>query len=1133
GGYISHGRNVWTLDPATGKSTELPAAPAAIQRLALTPTTLYGTYRDEDGRVPPLRNAAGLRIEPGLSLPVQPNAAASTEFTLSRHTAFRQVFTGPGWHKDVGTTMASAPWGAFVVVALGQPAEIGSVVLERIPGAARLEVYALADGVRFDPVAHMPDAEVADLLPEAWQSFGSAAQERSLVVVPGAKPVTRTQALMIRAMRDVESGESWRPTLRMARLLLRRVALTGPAGSVVLPDKAVPVGGSRGGAAGWDARMPDALADDRPGDVVVDYGAPQTFRGLCFLNLVNADAHVDAWTGSGSPDAASTSGWTPLGRLRGGMDKKHGSLAAPRYANERWLGLDKPVTARAIRIRATSGWQRVKFGGPEGAGDPRRIACDEVVLLRTLDALPEDEAEPRLMLATWPRAGGESATSPANLKIEAMTGLPDGRVLALGEGTLQVGQPGPEGWTWTRLGKESFPKPRAVAVTDDAIAVSDWERGLVLLDRSGGSAKTLSSGIGRPRGTWDPRRVNVATGVAFGPGGDVWVAERAFSPKRVSRFARDGKVLAEYFGPPMYGGGGHLHPDLSKFFYKGVMFSVDFAAGTSRVASMYEALRSQEGLAVEQGSFTFTSIGRPVVRDGRTYLVGGGGQVSIGILVDGVNKPAAAVGSAQNSPFLLTKDVWKAHWAAQDLTGKVFAWADRNGDGGFQIDEVEIAPAASLKGDARGGIPSGSIAPDFSIWGRDWRLPVAEWTPGGAPVYRFAGLTGLSGMEDAPEYRGAMTIGGPKSAKPGLGWATTFTKDGLRLREGQPYLLKPDGTWLGQGPLPKPTDWQPPIAGGIMNQPLGFVGSATVDGPVGEVAVMNGNNGHWYAVALPDAVLVGAFFTGADGQFGAQVPAVRGTDVTRYKQHWETFFGHFLRADDGKHYVVAGKGWHGIHRITGLEAIRTSTVPVEVPPASMPVNAALRTAQARRADTSKRPPGPRQIGVPTVAERVPRLKLDGRLADWGGPGKLEPMADVNGPYALATACSDNGLVIALAGKGPIGHAGGPLERAASNGFGIEISLRTDGRNRAAGIAQGDRRLILTPGPGNTWRLVRIDYWDPAVSAAQSRRLQSPWGDLQISRLVQVEPSAFTVGFELGQLDLESLDAAPVTLDTPD
>ncbi len=1134
--YLAHDRQLWRMDPATGRRTGLPAAPAKIQRMAVSGTHLLALYQDEDGRVPAIRGAAGQRsISPGTSLPVQPDSPAPTEFSLSRHGAFTQVFTGPGWHRDVGTSMVAAPWGAFVVLTSDRPMEVGSLLLERLPGAARWDVHALAEGLAFDPTSHLPDAEVSDLMPEGWQPFGSAAQERAMTLVAGPGPGVKTRALLVRALRPDGAGGEWKPGLRMARLQARRLAIAAPTGKVILPGSATPVGGRAAppGAAAWDARVPEALGADRPGDVIIDYGAAQTFRAVAFLNLVNADALIQAWTGEGTPDAAVDAGWSDLGRLRGGSDKRQGSLAAPRYANERWLSLDKPVSARAIRVRATAGWEKSRFGGPDGGADPRRIACDEVLLVRTLDHLPEDDAEPKPMIAAWPRAGGPPATAAAHLAIEAMAGLPDGGVLAAGGGALHLGRPGPDGWRWSRFGGESFARPRALAVTGDAIAVTDSERGLVLLDRQGGAPRVVSSGVGRPTGAWDARRVHVPTGVGFGPDGSVWVAERAFSPKRVVRFARDGKVLGEFFGPPMYGGGGYLHPDLKRFFYKGVMHAVDFAAGTSRLTALYETLRSQEGMAPEQGSFSFTGIEAPRVRDGRTYLIGGGGQVSIGILVDGVLRPAAVVGTAQNSPFLLTKDVWKAHWARQDLAGKVFAWSDRNGDGQFQIPEVELAPSSTLPGDAARGITGGSLAPDWAIWGRDWRLPVAEWTAGGAPVYRLAGAHVLAAVADAPEYRGAMSIGGPRSAKPGLGWATTFTKDGLRLREGQPYLLKPDGTWLGQGPLPKATDWQPPIAGGIMNQPLGFVGSAPVEGPVGDVAVMNGNNGHWYAVALPDAVVVGAFFTGADGQFGAQVPAVRGADVTRYKQHWETFFGHFLRADDGRHYVVAGKGWHGIHRITGLESIRTSTVPVEVPAASMPVNAALRAAQARRQDVSKRPPGPRELGVPAVADRAPRFRVDGRLADWGGPGKLEPMANVDGPYALAAARSDNGLVIALAGKGSTGHAGGPLERAASNGFGIEISLRTEARNRAAGIAQGDRRLILTPLPGDRWRAVRIDYWDPAVPPAQSRQLRSPWGDLQISRLVEVDAKTYTVGFELGQLDLESIEAAPATPEGPD
>ncbi|MFM2091886.1 MAG: hypothetical protein RLZZ127_2375, partial [Planctomycetota bacterium] len=273
--------------------------------------------------------------------------------------------------------------------------------------------------------------------------------------------------------------------------------------------------------------------------------------------------------------------------------------------------------------------------------------------------------------------------------------------------------------------------------------------------------------------------------------------------------------------------------------------------------------------------------------------------------------------------------------------------------------------------------------------------------------------------------------------------------------------------------------------------------------------------------------------TGADGQFGAQVPAVRGTDVTRYKQHWETFFGHFLRADDGRHYVVAGKGWHGIHRIEGLAAIRSETFPVEVPAASVPVNAALRALRARRVDTAKRPPGPRSLDIPDAEQRAPGLRIDGRLSEWGGAKKLEAIDHVDGPHAIGLAWTGRGLALAVAGRCPVGHAAGAPERAASDGFAIELSLRPDGRQRSAGIAQGDRRLIMHPQPGGGWRVVRVDWWDPAVAAERQQRVPTPWGDLQASRISVLDPAAVRIGFELGQLDLESLDKAPAAVDVPE
>jgi hypothetical protein len=78
---------------------------------------------------------------------------------------------------------------------------------------------------------------------------------------------------------------------------------------------------------------------------------------------------------------------------------------------------------------------------------------------------------------------------------------------------------------------------------------------------------------GRKEGRYDHEAMDNPVDVAIDAKGLVWVCEASFSPKRVSVWTREGKLVREYVGTPFYGGGGSL--DGRDAYYYGMHFRFD------------------------------------------------------------------------------------------------------------------------------------------------------------------------------------------------------------------------------------------------------------------------------------------------------------------------------------------------------------------------------------------------------------------------------------------------------------------------------------------------------------------------------------------------------------------------------
>ena len=170
---------------------------------------------------------------------------------------------------------------------------------------------------------------------------------------------------------------------------------------------------------------------------------------------------------------------------------------------------------------------------------------------------------------------------------------------------------------------------------------------------------------GKPQqGPYDAGHMNHPVGVTIDGQGRLWVAENDFTPKRLSVWTREGKLVDAFYGPSQYGGGGELDPRDKKLFHLageggGMTFALDWKAGTDRLLNVFS--RSDSNLArLPQGAIGSTQPQTAFYRGGRQYFTNvfnnnPTGGIPFGFLwtlEKGVATPRAGLGNAANSPAL-------------------------------------------------------------------------------------------------------------------------------------------------------------------------------------------------------------------------------------------------------------------------------------------------------------------------------------------------------------------------------------------------------------------------------------------------------------------------------------------------
>lgn len=1090
-------------------------------------------------------------------------------YTISPQAAFNQTFSGSG-NPQAGINMIRRGDSAFAVIPFNDPVQFGGLIISRIPEAENIQVYALKEGVTYNQMQHSPlsgggsggdmddllggggmggmldDMDFSEFDPN-WELIGEAEPSGLMNFVSVAEGYVNTAAVYFRAVlrRDV-AGDA-RVRLNAARVVAEPFkALDNPARVEVLTGGVEVRSTGTATRPAWNLRTRHNVSSADPVKIVFDYGRDVDFDGIVFLNPVNDSIIVEKYKGDAVADWKNLSedDWQEVGHVRGSSSSYLRSMSSSMDDRTHLLSVGRPLRARALRFTVRSGYKTGRWAGSgrggEGRDNPRRVECEQIVLLQ-LNNFHEVPAAFRFV--TVDGASGEtiSELEGNDFDIQEMRFAPDGKLFAVISNRLHRAQISEAGFRSLPISDFVFDNPSSMAVSADTIAVGDRGRNAVFLFDHNGRPLSTIGGSERVRlpGAWQPDQVANPQGLAIDSAGKVWVAEQQFAPKRVVRFSRDGTAEKEFFGPPKYGGGGSLDPNLQSFYYRSMEFYLDFEAGTSRLKAKNDAIHWANEMTptLERGSFDFTGVDTPIYHNGRRYIVGGSAGGTVITIKDDdsdVWRPAAVIGPAHNSIFL-EKSVWRDHFAGMNLMDHYFIWCDHNDDGMYQIDEVELFTKEQWEAKGGEGRPPtrGTFGPGLSLVGRYFRTEPYDFTPGGVPLYRFEDFENFSYDQLAPHYRANYTLGGSTSAKPYYGGHRHVMSDGSVIKEAQPYVIQPDGTIKGGPVTTQPSDYLPPINGSVINQFWRFAGGTVSQSPVGEVVAINSNNGYWYLWGAELGMVIGTFFDGSEGGWNSGLRAVRGTDVTGRKHDWEGWGAYFVRADNGNCYAVAGKGFHGISRIEGVDDFQINTARLRVPEAAMPYNARLREVLKERADARGYAMGRdsrKQCWPEHIRRRNMRFQLDGEIEEWGNRADMHRMGGEDSRLVFDVASDDEHLLVAFSGQSRVINHGDDWRNMHNSGFAFEIALRTDGRNRSRDPSNGDIRIIFSKIDG-AWTGVLYDY-SPGKQG-EALRLNSRYATVNISdvRKLTAEQCRVVVLEDTLGVDITDIDGSDDWLET--
>ncbi|MGD0091343.1 MAG: hypothetical protein ABSE73_15610, partial [Planctomycetota bacterium] len=972
------------------------------------------------------------------------------------------------------TTPQSAEFAQHLRLAFKTSQPVGTLLVNQ-----EVEVSALK------PDAAFPGNAAKD---EEWIPFppSAAAPLRAITAPPGLQ----TRALRFTLRNPKKDGQPWQAHLNGAVLLTRRFASLTASTAYTVSCGTVKGDGS------WSGNSAKPITQDNPAVFVAAWPETQTFRGLGFCNAFAKRIELSVYTGPAGDDPAKApeSAWTKLGEITPAVRWR------PAYSDD-YFDAGKNVTARAVRLRVLEPWvgENDDIRAMTG-GKPDRVGLAGLVVLQHAGNDPPLAEVPTQRISLVNAADGKWERHIAVAEPRFPHFNTQGELLAVsGKQVVRVALDGGPAAPIVTAGLED-PRGLALDVRGNLYVADGGPKQVKVFSPEGKLLRTIAAAGGRVAGAYNPERIENPQGMAIDEKGQLWIAEADFQPKRTSLWSLEGKYLNEFIGPAAYGGGGFLDPEnKSRFYYAGMEFAIDWATGNWKVKSI---------LAREQPAFCGSHLSHPIYLRGTQYMVNDPAALGWGysnLLLVGIFRqdrlvPAAAVGNADVWGPFKSDPALVQLMSGRPLAQYSFVWADQNGDGVPQPEEITISPP--------GVRLNCTYWPSFVSKNLEAQLgnrilkPVS-FTPCGAPVYKPFEIQPLPPFPAENIY------------------ATAIDGQGRVLVNGRPVLaLNAAGQiewsypqrWVGvhdsqQASSPRPGQ----LVGG-----LGFVGQAEVPG-LGETFMLSGNKGEWY------------LFT-ADGMLAATVwhdyrqpkacswnfpEAKRGMSLDNVTLGEEHFGGGYVRTHDGKYYLIAGHNHNSIVELQGLETMARQQAKLVLTAQEL---ATAEQWHARQAVAQAQKELPQRLNVKAPPAPV---KPDGKLDEWKG-ATFQSIGD-RGTFAVAYDAQNLYLAFSVFSNNALRNAGDDPNLLFKTGDSVDLQISAAASappDRTAPVP-GDQRLLFSVFQGKPIGVL-YKHRVPGTPQAAKTGFASPWRTEYVDQIVRLDPANIGMARSQKGYDVEAV-----------
>lgn len=1007
-----------------------------------------------------------------------------------------------------GDAAKSGDFAGSVVVVFKEPVGVGSVL---VPDAG-IKVYALRPELDPDAVLQaksessldesprdeglaaslsdaVEDMDEGKTMDELWIRLRCDQQPGEPGIAAAPKGALKTRALRYKVRR-----------LIFSQVVSRRFENCAPQAKRVLDE------GKTTTAGGWtvERKGDRILSPAAPAYAALVWDAPTALRGLSLSYPVFGEIRVDLWKGGAADPAKSlkdNTAWEETATLAPDPVFKG---YFPQTPTCRHVDFGRVVTNRAVRIRVLAGSDNVagfqgmvawKPLGEDAADLP--LYMNERIAVIEMPPLNDGQAEAKVV---------------ANLPVPKPGGVafdPNGELLCVSDGRIVKPALDGKGEPKVLVDRGFLEKPVGLAIDAQGLCyVSDQATcDIKVLDpKTGKLVRTI--GAGRQKsGPWDPARLDAPTQVAVDKRGRVWVADASYQPKRIQRFAADGKPDQSFLGPAQYGGGGWLDPkDKSKLYYNGMRFAIDWTKRDWKLDSLIYRL---DELSAVSGA---TYPERLVYFKGRRYLVGPcrsgdgvGRRDSIALVCEErgpVAVPMAAAGKLESWDDVDRRPDLLAKYGAVDRSRLMFSWSDSNGDGQPQADEVKTAPIPKA-----GGIRGGwFVGEDLALLTPGYRLRPDSILPNGVPVYDIGKMETFTTFTHGPGAR-TENLWGTEDGRIFMIGTRLIAPDGqAQLWEYYNEFACHEGYYQSRFGYDRPP--------GVLNQEHKPIGHFRVGDE--EYFVTNTDQGDFFCFTA-DGFFVGCIFGGPTG-YGLRrwtMPEwepgkVDLSDVRLPQEHYQ---GCVVAADDGKVYAVAGHNFVGITRVDGFEQVKRLQGPLAVKADDL---AKTRDWELSRSVQARGKQERKGMKVPLLKRK---LEISGSLTAWPQDvfvtiherwmGSLT-WGKTLAEYARgALAYNSDYLYVAakVSDESPMQNAATEPTHVFKGGDAVDVTLGFDPKADPArrSPAPGDFRLILSFVKGKP---VAVLYRPIAPDAPAGARatFQSPVGTTSIEE-VRVVPEA--------------------------